>query len=262
MLKCGQAKVAKLEVELMEIRRDELDRLMDLYRLSAAKREQLLDAHVNSDIPRATANLPKRSKAYHTLVDLEGEASEILSWHSERIPGPLQAEPYVLKQFTLNKPGNSALVTQLVRERTARNSLLTGDSAPCYRVILSISSLFRMPGGSDNNLELEQMQHLIRLMDNPRLDLRLLTADADICAAPADFTVLRFRESTSDYVQSNDFAYVEYPGGGQTIEDLKPFLEAWDELLAAALGRADTLDRLTTWADDSFQKLRRRFDDQ
>lgn len=248
-LRCGQAKIAKLEVELAEIRRDELETLMHFYDLPEAKRTQLRQAHLNSDIPRATANLPKRSKAYQTLVDLEGEASEILSWHSERIPGPLQSEAYMLTQFNLNKPGNSSAVTQWLRERKARNSLFTTEPAPCYRVILSESSLLRIPGGSDRELALDELDHLVALMTNyPQLDLRLLTFDAKIAAAVSDFTVLKFRESTPNYIQATDFAYVEDPGGGQTYDDPRPFLAAWDELYGAAHSRATTLDLLTTRA--------------
>ncbi len=256
VLKCKQAKVAKLEVELMEIRLEELETLMHIYRLPDVKREQLRAAHANSDKPRTTANLPKRSKAYVTLVDLEGEASEILSWHSERIPGPLQSEPYMLKQFNLNKQGGSSSVTWLVRERTARNSLFTTDPAPCYRVILSVSSLLRIPGGWDPKLALDQMEHLITLMNKyPQLDLRLLTLAANISAAVNDFTVLKFQESTPEYIHASDFAYIEHPGGGQIIPGTKPFLKSWDELLGAASSRTETLDLLTEWARQIYDQL-------
>jgi hypothetical protein len=256
MLKCEQAKVAKLEADLMEIRIEELDTLMHIYRLSDAKQDQLREAHANSDIPRTTANLPKRSKAYVTLVDLEGEASEILSWHSERIPGPLQSEPYMLKQFILNKQGGSSSVTRLVRERTARNSLFANEPAPCYRVILSVSSLQRIPGGWDLELALDQMEHLITLMNRyPQLDLRLLTLAANIPAAVSDFTVLKFQESTPDYIHASDFAYIEHPGGGQIILDTKPFLDSWDELVKAASSRTETLDLLTERAREIYDQL-------
>jgi transcriptional regulator with XRE-family HTH domain len=255
-LKCEQAKVAKLEVDLVEIRLAELEKLMHLYRVSDAKKKQLLDAHANSDIPRATANLPKRPRAYTMLVDLEGEASEILSWHSERIPGPLQSEAYMLKQFNLNKRGDNSSVTQLVRERTARNSLFTTDPAPCYRVILSVSSLLRIPGGWDPKLALDQMQHLVTLMNkHPQLDLRLLTLAANISAAVSDFTILKFQESTPDYIHANDFAYIEFPGTGHTTNDTEPFLASWEELRTAAASRTETRDLLTKWANDVNEQL-------
>lgn len=258
-LKCQQAKIAKLEVDLVEIRLDELEELMRIYNLPAAKRAQLREAHANSDIPRATANLPKWPKAYTTLIDLEGEASEILSWHSERIPGPLQSEAYMLKQFILNKQGDSSFVTQLVRERTARNSLFTTDSAPCYRVILSVSSLERMPGGWDPELALDQLDHLVTLMTKyPQLDLRLLSLAANISAAPSDFTVLKFQESTPDYIHASDFAYVEYPGGGKIIDETEPFLKSWEELLKAASSRTETVDLLTERAREIYDQLIKR----
>jgi hypothetical protein len=243
----------------MEIRLDELEKLMDFYKLPDAKRDQLRDAHKNADIPRATANLPKRSKAYLTMTDLEGEASEILSWHSERIPGPLQSEPYMLKQFNLNKPGDTSTATQLVRERTARNSLFTTDPAPCYQVILSVSSLQRIPGGWNPELALDQMQHLITLMQKyPQLDLRLLTLAANIPAVGGDFTVLKFQESTPDYIHANDFVYIEHQGGGEIKSDTKPFLEDWDRLRGAADTRAETLDLLTGWSRDAYDQLVKR----
>lgn len=256
LLKCEQGKIAKMEADLVEIDVQELDRLMQAYGLPEAKQAQLRDARLNSDIPRARARLPKPSRAFQKLVDLEGEASEILSWHSERIPGPLQSEAYMLKQFRVDRPGDREYVTQLERERTARIGLFKTDPAPCYQVVLSVSSLLRIPGGWNPELALDQIQHLVRLVETySQLDLRLLTVDAKIAAAVSDFTVLRFRESTPDYIQASDFAYVEYPGGGDTTKEIKPFLEEWAELRKEAVSRDETFELLRTWADEMNKQL-------
>jgi hypothetical protein len=256
ILKCEQAKIAKLENHVVEISLGDLETLMDIYRVPDPKRKQLCEAHANSDIPRATAGLPPRSEAYRQLVDLEGEASEILSWHSERLPGPLQSEKYMLKQFELDKSGDSSAVIWSMRERAARNRLFTTDPAPDYRVVLSVSSLLRMPGGWTPDLALDQVQHLAALVRKyPRLDLRILPWTADVPSAETDFTVLRFPESTPDYIHANDFTYIEHAAGGQIINETKLFVARWKTYCAAAVDRIDTLHLLTQMARDLNDRL-------
>lgn len=260
VLRCEQGKIAKIETELVEIDIDELEKLFELYQLPEQKRQQLREARANSDIPRALMGLPKHPKAYQTMVDLESEAAEILCCHIGRIPGPCQSEQYMLKQFSWNRsddrPDDRAYVTALVRERTARIGLFTVDPAPNYRVILCVSSLRRMPGGDNQGLALGQMQRLIELMKTyDQLDLRLLDWSADIPAVPTDFTVLRFRESTPDYIEATDFAYTEDSGGGHINHDIEPFLKDWAKLAKAALSREDTLAYLTDKARASRDQL-------
>lgn len=233
-LGCGQAKINKIETTLVGIEAHELDKLIDLYKIPANQAAELREL---AELDRQ--NGPARTKYSNTMVafggltDIEPEAREIRCWHSERIPGPLQSEMYILKQHEslITDPHQ---VTQVLRERTARTKVFTVSNPPNYRVILSESALHRMPGGRSPRMVANQAKHLLGLMDSyPRLELRILTFEADVPWVDSDFEHLLFDEG-----RHCEFVYIEYPGGSRkcknTIE-LQECRDHWETLSAAAL---------------------------
>lgn len=218
----------------MNIADHDLDDLMHHYQLSESKKEEWRALHRNSTVPRAVPGYP-RSEAFLKLTSFETDAAEILSWHSERVPGPLQHKHYMLKQFELDKIGKRQDVIPALNARASRHDIFTVDDPPHYRVVLSESSLYRLPGGWNRELELDQIDKFQRLLaDYPLFDLRILPFTANVPYADTDFAVLRF--ATED-----DFVYLEHPGGAQTLNDIGKFVEYWDLLAAAALSRDETV---------------------
>lgn len=244
LLKCTQSKITKIELDLVEIDPGELELMLVAYKLPEEKAQQLRELAVGNDIPRLAPGAPPRTDAFKELVDRECEARQITGWHSERIPGPLQSEQYMLKQFKLNDPDSGRYVTRLMNDRLARAQVVNAEEPPRYRVVLSESSLHRMPGGRTPNLVLDQVNYLQRLIErHERLEVQVLTYEADIAFVDNDFQVLNFAD------EAENFAYVEYPGGARTVPDTGPFDEHWNRLSAAALNRDDTaafLDRLAS----------------
>ena len=231
LLGCGQAKINKIETTLVTISLADLDRLITIYGIPDEKAVELreLVSQDHTDGPRRTSPSPTWS-AFEQLRDLEQDAREVRCWHCERIPKPLQSEYYVLQQY---RPKTTAEVVRLVRQLEARARIFTIDDPPLYRVILSESSLHRMPGGASPNLVVDQVEHLLDLMTRyERFTLQILTFDADIRFVDTDFQILYFAEDEPD------FAYIEAPGGARKFdrpEELDGFEAHWDELHAAAL---------------------------
>src|SRR2546428_12457655 len=105
-------------------------------------------------------------------------ARAISRWHSERIPGPLQSEPYLLRQFHTDITRDFDII-ELIRLRRARARIFTMEHPPSYAVVLSESALRRMPGGR-TDLVIDQIQHLLDLSRRcDQLSLHILTFDAD-----------------------------------------------------------------------------------
>lgn len=240
-LKCGQAKINKIEGTLVSVSLIELDLMIELYRVSPEQAEEL--RRLAADDQR---NGPPRTKlmawsAFADLSDLEPDAERILCWHSERIPGPLQSERYMLKQFE-RFAESTVDVVRLLGQRKERARIFTMASGPYYGAILSESSLHRMPGGRSFELVVDQVEHLLRLLhQHERLDLRILPFTANISFVDSDFAILRFAS------KEDDFAYIEFPGGARKFtrrEELASFQEHWEALERAALSRADTMDYL------------------
>jgi transcriptional regulator with XRE-family HTH domain len=242
-LGCGQAKVNKIETTLVEIDLPELEKLLELYRMPTDEAAELRKlAELDQQEGPARTKYSNSMTAFGVLSELEPEASEIRCWHSERIPGPLQSEMYILKQHEPLLTDHNA-VTRVLRERTARAKLFTAPDPPRYRVILSESSFHRMPGGRTTQMVVDQTEHLLMLVDkHERLELRILTFEADIPYVDSDFQLLLF-----DGPQRCDFVYIEYPGGARKYKspsELSECHEHWVALCAAALDPATSREFL------------------
>jgi transcriptional regulator with XRE-family HTH domain len=238
-LECGQAKINKIETTLVTISMDELDKMIRIYGIGEEKAAELIALasldHVNG--PRRTSASVAWS-AFDQLHLLEQDAREILCVHSDRIPGPLQSEQYMLQQHhpdTKTTPD----VVHLLRERKARARIFTIDDPPRYRAILSESAVRRMPGGTPPRLVVDQLEHMLDLMlRHPQLELRILTFQAKIGFVDTDFQLLHFEG------EEPDFAYIESAGGARKFErpeEIKAFEDHWYDLHTAALDRAATV---------------------
>ncbi len=242
-LGCRQAKINKIETKLVGISRSELEKLIDLYDVSESEAAELRKlAELDQQDGPARTKFGNTLSAFGELGEVEPEASEIRCWHSERLPGPLQSEMYRLRQHEpLLADGNE--VTRVLRELTARTKVFTVPNPPLYRVILSESSLHRMPGGRTTQMVADQTGHLLRLMDRyERLELRILTFDADIPYVDSDFQHLMFDDSVHC-----EFVYIEYPGGSRKCKnayELAQCREHWAALSAVALDVADSREFL------------------
>jgi transcriptional regulator with XRE-family HTH domain len=242
-LGCRQAKITKIETTLVGIDSPDLEKMIELYNLPAAQAEELrtLAELDQQDSPARTKPLAKLA-AYDELSETEPEAREIRCWHSERIPGPLQSQIYRLKLHGL-QPTDTEAVTRVLRELTARTQVFTAADPPRYRVILSESSLHRLPGGRTTEMVVDQSGHLLKLMDEHELfELRILTFDAVIPYVDTDFQLLTF-----DDPDRCDFVYIEYPGGSRkckTPAELAECREHWASLDKAALNMTDSREFL------------------
>jgi transcriptional regulator with XRE-family HTH domain len=245
-LGCTQGKVNKIEsgavgVKLGDVRSmlnafgvngDEAEALMNLARAAAGQRGQW--SGYRAVVPHW----------FRTFTDLEPAAAEILTWHGERIPGPLQSEHYMLKQFT---EAGATDVTSLVRNRLDRKAVFDQLQPPYYRFIISEGALRRAPGGIAPAVMLDQVEHLLALdTRRARVYVHVLPFGARLAAVPNDFTVMRFPDRTRDFV------YIEHSAGGLYLDDAKDFqlfVDSWDRLRGAALERAETRQFLQSLAD-------------
>jgi transcriptional regulator with XRE-family HTH domain len=255
VLGCGQGKINKIETTLVAVSRAELEKMLEAYRVPADKAADLRRLAVQ-DRMRRRRNGVQSSPAFEQLSDRESDATEVLCWHSERIPGPLQSEHYMYQQFNTNS--DSLDVVQLARRRLARTHLFTVDDPPHYQVILSESSMHRMPGGRSPELVVDQAEHLLTCVKNyPRLSLRILTFDAPVPCVDSDFVLLRFDGD-------DDFAYIEYPGGARIFtrpRELAMFEDHWRELRDAALGTEESIQFLEHLAEVRRAEWRKTYDD-
>lgn len=236
-LGCQQAKINKIESTLVSISVADVDKLIEFYGVAEGRANELRELARQDQVngPKRRA-YPPAWKAYAELSDYEPEAREILCWHSERIPVPLQSERYRLELYGVRTRPEVLDVLSALKLRT---KIFTMSSPPRYRAILSESSLHRMPGGRSSGLVVDEAERLLWLTDNyEHFELHILTFDADVRYVDSDFVILRPRDE-----EVSDFAYVECPGGSRKFQkrgELREFQQHWDMLRAAALSRADS----------------------
>jgi len=234
-LECTQGKIQKIETTLISISTYDLEAMIALYDLSVAQADELRSLASQSNYGWPSTVRPSAAwSAFGQLSHLEPDASEILCWHSERIPGPLQSEHYMLAQHPETETSD---LTSLLRQRKARAGIFTIVSPPEYRAILSESSLLRMPGGN-RDLVADQAEHLVTLMNlHMQVTIQILPFTAPVLFVDSDFQLLRFDGDTPD------FAYMEYPAGARVIKrphELKLLEEHWHQLHDAALSRNES----------------------
>jgi transcriptional regulator with XRE-family HTH domain len=253
LLGCGQGKINKIESGAVAVKMTDLKRMLEAFAVSKA------EADIMTELARSSASQRGQWTGYRsavphwfrTFTDLEPAAAEILSWHGERIPGPLQSEHYMLKQFS---EARATDVTSLVRNRLERKQIFDLKKPPYYRFILGEAALCRMPGGPNPSVALDQVQHLLELEKRyPRTFIHVLPFDAKIPYVPNDFTIMRFSDATRDFV------FVEHAAGGVYLDDetdFELFVDAWDRLRGPALERNETVDFLQRLVEKFRAELR------
>jgi transcriptional regulator with XRE-family HTH domain len=252
LLECGQGKINKIEAGAVAVKLSDLKQMLDAFGAPKAEVDMMMElARTSGQRGQWSGYRSAVPHWFRTFTDLEPAASEILSWHGERIPGPLQSEHYMLTQFSEARAND---VTSLVRNRLERKQVFDLKRPPYYRFILGEAAFRRMPGGPNPAVALDQVEHLLALEKSyARTFIHVLPFDTRLSFVPNDFTIMRFSDATKDFV------FIEHAAGGIYIDDesdFELFVDAWDRLRGAALERAETAEFLEKLAQESRARMR------
>ncbi|GAA1776912.1 helix-turn-helix transcriptional regulator [Actinomadura chokoriensis] len=171
---------------------------------------------------------------FEVYVGLEEEASEVLHYEPEAIPGLLQVEGYIraISLAGLEAPPDEELERR-VALRLKRQERLTGSDAPKVWAILNEGAIRRQVGGRETMRQ--QLDHLTSLSQLNHVNIVVLPFSAG--AHPGmhgPCTLLRFPEPADP-----DVAYVQYRRGSVYLEDpsdIGHYVEVFDHLRSRALG--------------------------
>ncbi|GAA1851623.1 helix-turn-helix domain-containing protein [Actinomadura bangladeshensis] len=171
---------------------------------------------------------------FEVYVGLEEEASEVLHYEPEAIPGLLQVEGYIraISLAGLEAPPDEELERR-VALRLKRQERLTSSDAPKVWAILNEGAIRRQVGGPETMRQ--QLNHLTSLSQLNHINIVVLPFSAG--AHPGmhgPCTLLRFPEPADP-----DVAYVQYRRGSVYLEDpsdISHYVEVFDHLRSRALG--------------------------
>ncbi|MDQ3152389.1 MAG: helix-turn-helix domain-containing protein [Actinomycetota bacterium] len=165
VLGCTTSKIGDLETGRSAPRVAELDRLLDLYGVTGAEREDLLE------FARASRSRKPRSKFAAVVIpytqrraaDLEAQALAATFFSSTLVPGILQTEAYAETTLRWANTNSDVEVQRLLELRMGRKAALTRtDREPLrYWCILGEAALRTNLGG--RAVMREQLAHLIEV---------------------------------------------------------------------------------------------------
>jgi hypothetical protein len=194
------AKISRYELGQTNFPPDEVEKLLDFYRVSEPRRSQLLTLAAEagrrgwweeySDV---------LAQEFMEFIGLEAEADSMAHWQVGVIPGLLQTEEYA-RQLNIGYrsviPTPPGVLERLVQVRLIRQELLNRDPPLRLSVVLDESVLLRRIG--DEGLMNAQLQHLARVAELPNVDLRVLPLNRETSLVAESFAILSFGSLPSD----------------------------------------------------------------
>jgi transcriptional regulator with XRE-family HTH domain len=242
-LELSPSTVSRMETAQAGVRRPDVRELLDLYQVTGAERQELLQLVDESrKQPWWSEYKDVRSAP---IADLEAKAASISQYSALLIPGLLQTEEYArgvlgaIRRDGTPDPRRLAL-------RMNRQALLTNQESPQYRVVLDEGVLRRMVGGQ--RVMRAQLGRLLEAAALPNLTVQVLPYSSG--AHPAqdgEFTIFTYRESLDP-----DVVYIETAVGEAYIENpdqTAHYNWVFEELLKAALDPVMSIQQLTDIRD-------------
>lgn len=154
------------------------------------------------------------SSAHEAFVALEAEASAKLAWEPSLIPGLLQVAGYARVVIAAGPdPLAPGRIEELVRVRAERQKILHRVVPLVADDIIAESVLHCVVGTPA--LMREQLGHLLRMMEEPHVTVRILPSSAGAHGGmTGPFTILQFADEAD-----HDIVYGEAMTGGVYAEE-------------------------------------------
>lgn len=241
----SQGNINKIESAAVPIEPDTVEKIIMHTRASAETAARMRDLAPYAAVGAPYSGARRATARYATrYIQAEVAAREILSWHELRLPGPLQSEHFMLRQFG-TRPID---VSPLMRRRLDRRRIFHQPDLHRYNCVLAQEALDRAYHAFGREVMLDELDYLLRLNDpdDPRYEVdtrtcvQVLPAERGLPHLPGDFSILR-------PIHGKDFVYVEHVAGADypdSPDGVGNAQRAWDELQGAALDRHDTNDFL------------------
>lgn len=233
-IRASDAKISRLELGRVGLKRRDLNDLLTLYGvLDEQRREAFLALSLQANSPgwwhQYGDLLPSWFEMY---VGLEQGASIIRTYEIQYVPGLLQTEDYARAVTMLGQlDGSDEEIDRRVHLRMSRQKLLTQPGAPTLWAVVDEAALRRKL--DIRSVMRAQVQHLIALTELPNITLQVVPFSAGgHAAAGGPFVILRFAEPDLP-----DIVYLEQLSSSLYLDkrqDVENYLAVMDRLAAQA----------------------------
>ena len=244
----SSSKLSRIELHRTGLKPHDLARLLELYQVSEAHREELL----------ALAREPRRRgwweaysdalpEEYAVFISLEAEAESESGWSPDIVYGLLQTEDYARAVIRAHM-GSSISPREIERRvetRMVRQRVVTRDEPFTLSVVLDESALLRLFGSEP--VMRQQMQRLVEASQLPNVNLHVLPLTGLHPVGTGQFVILKFAPAHG--TRLHDVVYIEQlTRSAIYIEDdadTREYSLAFDRLVAQALNPAKSRKLIT-----------------
>jgi transcriptional regulator with XRE-family HTH domain len=218
-LEWSTSKISRLERGQSGVKRTDLRRLLELYRVEPRRREELLalaeESQPSSRLRAISAGLPEEHAQF---LSFEAEAASVWNWEPQIVPGLLQTEDYaravMLGWHSMFTEPPSELERR-VEARRLRQQVLQRVPPLQLSVVMDESVLYRKLG--EASVMRAQLQHIVATSRLPNIRVRILPLKSDNPVTTGAFTYLKFPQLHD--VPLNDIVTSEYMTGTDQFED-------------------------------------------
>jgi transcriptional regulator with XRE-family HTH domain len=239
----SKAKVSRYELARSGLKPTDVESLLDVYRVSGDQRTQLLSLAVEATEKgwwEAYSDI--LTEEHLAFIGLEAEATSVLQWQINVVPGLLQSRRYAQEIFSGYQDVRAlppAVIERRVQTRVIRQRRLTEDPRLDLAVIIDESVLRRQRG--DPGVMSEQLRHLAEVSELPNVTLQVLPLKGPKGLAVDSFQVLAF--GPAHETQLHDVVSMEGLRNYLFVEGETPtfeFRRAFGHLAQEALGPAES----------------------
>ncbi|MFE9743708.1 helix-turn-helix domain-containing protein [Saccharothrix saharensis] len=235
------SKISRIESSEIGVYLDDLEKLLDYYKVARKQRVELLDLARHAEqrglLRMNNQNLPED---WQTWADFEDEASSLLNYEPLVIPGLLQTPEYA--RALIKATGHAlteAQVDALVASRMGRQGLLSRSKPLKLSVIIEQSVLERP--FHDQAAQRRQIRHLIDAGERPNVTVRVSPTDAELHGGlSGPFVILEYDDDPSLVLLENKVASLFIDEDDQ----IEVFEATWAALRRSAYTVEETLDYL------------------
>lgn len=178
-LECHKAKVSRMEAGKVGITPRDARDMLDLYGITGAERDRLLEiAHQSRQRSMWHNYWNAVPEPFYNYLGLESSASSIKVFENSYINGLLQIEPYTRALIEgINPETTESDQEQIIALRQKRAQILTrNDDAPDLLAVIDQAAISRVIGAPA--IMASQLQHLIRMSDLPNVSIRIVPRSA------------------------------------------------------------------------------------
>ncbi|MFC7742944.1 helix-turn-helix domain-containing protein [Nocardiopsis composta] len=231
----GSSKLSRFETADRRIAANDLDKLLDSYKVDDAAEREALHTLTREAKDRGWWWKYRDVFGPRSLPDFEAEASVIRTYESIVIPGLLQTPDYAEALFTADCHADHDQVGRLVEARIARREILTRiDHPPRLTAVIDEAALRRPIGGQQ--VMGEQLEYLLRIGRSHNVDLQVLPFAAGAHSGlSGSFTILDFPEPTdlsivyTDTLTSGAFE--------EQIDDVDRYMRTFGDIQGSSLSK-------------------------